>query len=500
VGGLHLSEKNLVIASRVHRVGAAFQSDERVLDQRHASCPRQEKVFGANAVLFRKKRGEIRVILGKNAHPKLSGVLERLQAADAIIEAHEDERWIQGQRRKGAYRQPIRFAVPAGSGDDRHTRSPITQNLAKEICGDHKRGHPNTKIVILCPTGTTMKRALLIAVVFLAGLTVAAQAPTTLRVDVRLVSVVATVTDASGKFVPGLSADDFTILDDGVPQKISHFTQDRDVPISVGILLDTSGSMAAKMRAATSAVTRFINNIHPEDDIFLMTFARDVSIEQDFTSDRRKLARALNSLNVSGGTHLYDALRQALDKVRTGRHDKRAILVISDGIDGGSKTTLEVLLRAIQSSEVLVYGLGPSQTVYADPTEHVPFTLPTPASSARGPAAIANARGAGARRGGPVVSVNGVNMSILNQFAANSGGQAFLLASTFIDTGNSEIDRVLTMIADELRGQYTLGYYPSKPDGPDAPDGPDSGRFHTIKVTTRGAHNVRARTGYQGRP
>ena len=340
-----------------------------------------------------------------------------------------------------------------------------------------------------------MKRALLITWVFLAGLTLAAQTPTTLRVDVRLVNVVATVTDAAGKFVPSLSADDFTVFEDGVAQKISHFTQDRDIPVSVGILLDTSGSMTAKMRAATSAVERFINNIHADDDIFLMTFARDLTVEQDFTSDRRKLGRALNSLSVGGGTRLYDGLKQALDKVRTGRHDKRAILVISDGIDAGSKnSTLDLLLRTIQSSEVLVYGLGPSQTVYADPMEHVPFTLPTPASTARGPAAITNARGAGARRGGTASLVNGVNMSILNQFAANSGGQAFLLSSTFIDTGNSEIDRVLTTIAEELRGQYTLGYYPSNPDGP------DNGRFHTIKVTTRGAHNVRARTGYQGRP
>ena len=92
----------------------------------------------------------------------------------------------------------------------------------------------------------------------------------------RLVNVVTTVTDADGKFAPNLTPDDFTLLEDGVEQKITHFTQDRNIPVSVGILLDTSGSMADKMRAAPAAVERFLDNIHADDDIFLMTFAKDI--------------------------------------------------------------------------------------------------------------------------------------------------------------------------------------------------------------------------------
>jgi Ca-activated chloride channel family protein len=260
--------------------------------------------------------------------------------------------------------------------------------------------------------------------------------------------------------------------------------------VSVGILLDTSGSMTAKMRTAVDAVDRFINNIHAQDDIFLMTFSRDAVIEQDFTNDRKKLSRAMNALHVGGSTVLYDALKEALDKVRTGRHDKRALLVLSDGMDAGSRrTNLQELIRAIRGAEVLVYGLGTGQTFYADPVEHVPFTLPTPTSSTRGPAAILNSRPV--RRGTGSSLINGVNMSVLNQFATNSGGQAFLLSSTFIDTGVSEIDRILTMIADELRGQYTLGYYPSQIDKP------GESRYHTIKVTTQKGYSVRARTGYE---
>jgi Ca-activated chloride channel homolog len=337
-----------------------------------------------------------------------------------------------------------------------------------------------------------MKHVLVAATAVLAALTLVAQTPTTpttLRVDVRLVNVVATVTDSKGKFVPDLTTDDFTILEDGVPQKITHFTQDHNVPVSVGILLDTSGSMAGKMRAASAAVERFLHNIHANDDIFLMTFARNITLEQDFTSDRKKLAKALASLSVGGSTLLYDGLNEAIEKVETGRHDKRAVLVISDGIDAGSKeSTLDAVLSTIRSAEVLVYGLGTAPSVYADPNEHVPFTLPTPSSASRGPAPVAN-RGSGNRRGGN--SNSGVNMTVLNQFAANSGGRSFLLADTFINEGTSEIDKILTTIAEELRGQYSLGYYPSEPD---------NGSFHTIKVTTRSKDTVRARTGYQGRP
>lgn len=336
-----------------------------------------------------------------------------------------------------------------------------------------------------------MKRAVFTASILLLGLTLAAQTPTALRVDVRLVNVVATVTDAGGRHVQGLTAEDFTVFEDGVPQKISHFTQDRDVPVSVGILLDTSGSMQEKMKAATGAVDRFINRVHPDDDIFLMTFARNTNLEQDFTSDRRKLSRALNELRVGGGTVLYDALQEGLDKIRSGRHDKRAILVISDGIDGGSKKTkLEQVLGSIRGAEVLVYGLGAAPTVYADPDEHVPFTLPTQRSAARGPTAVSNPRQGPAQRGAPALSgLNAVNMSVMRQFAENSGGQAFLLEDTFIDSKGPEIDRVLTSIADELRGQYTLSYYPSAPD---------NGRFHSVRVTTRAGHKVRTRTGYLG--
>jgi VWFA-related protein len=321
-----------------------------------------------------------------------------------------------------------------------------------------------------------------------AGLTAAfaAQTPTTLRVNVRLVSLVATVTDTSGKFVPNLGIDDFSVEDDGVRQNVVHFTQDHNVPVSVGILLDTSGSMDRRLRTATAAVGGFINKIHEDDDIFLMTFDRSVSLEQDFTSDRRKLLRVLDSIRLGGGTVLYDGLKEGLEKVQKGRHDKRAILLITDGLDTGSRTSVPKLIDAIRGVEVLVYGLGTAEVTYADPVEHVPFVLPTP--QGRGPAPIVNApsRGGG-RRGTAANTINGVNMSILTQFAEDSGGKAFLLTETFVNEGHSEIEEILTLIAEELRSQYTLGYYPTAAD---------DGRVHSIKVTTRAGHTVRTRSSY----
>jgi len=313
----------------------------------------------------------------------------------------------------------------------------------------------------------------------------AAQNPQTLRVDVRLVNVVATVADSKGTFVSSLTADDFTLYEDGVAQKIAHFTQDRDVPVSVGIVLDTSGSMTSRIGSATAGITRFIESIHADDDVFIMTFARNVSLVQDFTSDRRKLSRALGSIRIEGGTAFYDGVRHALEKIKEGRHDKKAILVFSDAMDMGSKATLEDVLLNVRRSEVLVYGLGTDQTTYADTSEHVPFTLPTPASAGRGPR---NTRPAAGGRG--AVASNGVNLKVLNQLSTSSGGQEFLLSGTVMDTGFSRIDAILAQIADEMRSQYTLGYYPSAPD---------NGQFHSIRVVTRPEYRVRTRAGYQGR-
>ena len=160
-----------------------------------------------------------------------------------------------------------------------------------------------------------------------------------LKVDVALVNVIATVTDEKGRYVEGLSKDDFILQEDGQTQTISHLTQSNDLPVSVGVTLDSSGSMERKIGTATNAVERFIRTIHEDDDIFLLSFSDRPVLRQDFTADRERLASALRRVTVGGGTALYDALEESLMKIKGGAHEKKAILLITDGEDTSSRLT-----------------------------------------------------------------------------------------------------------------------------------------------------------------
>jgi Ca-activated chloride channel family protein len=292
------------------------------------------------------------------------------------------------------------------------------------------------------------------------------------RVDVRLVNVVATVTNGKGQYVPNLTQDDFTLEEDGKTQQIAHFSQDRNVPVSVGVLLDTSASMDRKIRTAVEAVDRFIRRIHQDDEIFLMTFAGQPVLRQDFTDDRDKLSQSLRRIFPTGGTALYDAVADSVTKIHSSHHDKRAILVITDGQDTASAAKLEEVLQGIRKSDVLVYPIGISPLTYAKGPDRNPWGWPLPALLA-GRAGTQNKR-------------EEVDMDVLHAFAEHSGGRAFLLAETFIGRG-TQIEKILDSIADELRSQYTLGYY--------APS-PDDGHYHSIRIRTRTGDSVRARRGY----
>lgn len=309
-----------------------------------------------------------------------------------------------------------------------------------------------------------------------------------LKVDVRLVNVQATVVDSAGRYVGGLRAEDFTLEEDGVKQKIVHFSQDRDVPVSVGILLDTSVSMERKMRTATEAVGRFLRGMHKDDDIFLMGFGRRLTLLQDFTSDRDKLARKMQSIDLTLGTVLYDAVRDGLKKIRSGRHDKKVLLLITDGENSGGSTTRDQMVTAVKDSEILVYALGTAPQTYADTADHVPFTLPSGPNFPQAPSFPANTS-RGSRSGAINRALDSVNMNVLNQVADSSGGRAFLVAETFVGGSTTQMDKALTQIADELRSQYTLGYYPSA-EG--------DGLFHSIRVSvSKPEVSVRNRRGYR---
>jgi VWFA-related protein len=304
-------------------------------------------------------------------------------------------------------------------------------------------------------------------------LALAAIAASQVRVDVRLVHVVATVTDARGRNIPDLTADAFVLEEDGKRQEITHFSQDQNVPVSIGVLLDTSGSMDRKIRTAVEAVERFSRRVQQNDEIFLISFSGRPVLRQDFTDDRDKLSQALRSVNATGGTALYDALDEGLKKIRSGRHNKRAILVITDGQDTASTARLEEILQSVRQSDLLIYPVGISGLTYAKDFDALELGGASALVAGRPARAVQSKR-------------DEVDLNVLRALAENSGGRAFMLAESLINRGG-QIERVLGAIADELRSQYTLGFYPARPD---------DGKYHALRVRTRSGNNVRARKGY----
>jgi Ca-activated chloride channel family protein len=308
-----------------------------------------------------------------------------------------------------------------------------------------------------------------------------------LKVDVALVNVVTTVTDDRGRYVSDLTPDDFIVYEDGQPQTIAHFSQSNDLPVSVGIVLDTSGSMERKIATATGSVERFVRAIHDDDDIFLMTFSEQPVVRQDFTDDRDRLAAALRRIRVGGGTALYDALQDGLQKIGEGKHDKKAILLITDGEDTSSYSTLDEAVSAVRESELLVYclGISPGSTgIFRERTPPVQFPrFPRfpgwPFVSSQFPQRSPRS----GRSSGDTV-----DMKVLQTFADQSGGKAWLLSGNL---SRNEIQNALDEIAAELRNQYSIGYYP--------PHALDDKKWHRIEIRAKDRrYHVRTRKDYYG--
>jgi Ca-activated chloride channel family protein len=310
------------------------------------------------------------------------------------------------------------------------------------------------------------------------------------RSGVDFVSVTATVTNDNGRFVSGLRRQDFTVYDDGVVQDVSHFSAER-VPVSLGILLDVSGSMSVeKLATARRAIERLIFDLlEPDDELFFMQFATRAEVVQGWTTDRERIRRALRRMDASGGTALYDAVATAIPTAGEGRHRKKALLVISDGNDTSSTMNVPLLRQQILDSDILVYALGVDSTARTD--TRVPIVLPQiqfptpfprpggfpPQPQPRFPPIV----GGG---GSTLPSSPGerVNAAVLRQITDDTGGR------TEIVRGFKGLDDATARIADELSKQYFLGYTSSLPR---------DGRWHSIRVTVRkGGLNVRARRGY----
>jgi Ca-activated chloride channel family protein len=307
---------------------------------------------------------------------------------------------------------------------------------------------------------------------------------------VELVNVTATVSDDTGRFVSGLTKDDFSVYDDGQPQEITQFSNER-VPVSLGILLDTSGSMTPeKMSSARNAIDRFIYDLLGKDDeLFFMQFASVPDLMQGWTYDRRAISRAVSQVSAAGGTALNDAIAQALPIAADGKNQKKAILVITDGNDNQSRTSVNQLRNMIRESEVMVYALGvdgnDAQTYVPQPRQPSGprFPIPMPRGRGRFPGfpfspQIGFPGGVWGRSAGN----EHVNEGALRAITDDTGGR------TEIVRGFGDLPSATQRLADELSMQYYLGY---------SNGGKKDGKWHAIKVEIRNhRYTVRARKGY----
>jgi len=266
-----------------------------------------------------------------------------------------------------------------------------------------------------------------------------------------LVTFTVTVTDSYGRYVSGLDKKAFKVFDDKAEQEIQYFSDD-DSPVSVGIIFDVSGSMGGdKIRKAREALSRFIQTSHDSDEYFLIAFNSRAQLLLDKTRDGDAVLNKLTFVETKGNTALYDACYLGVEKVTRGAHQKRALLLISDGQDNNSRYTFNNVRRMLKESDVVVYSIGIL----------------------------------GGNDPGSSLGMEG--QSILDELSAVSGGKAF-----FPNT-SAEMDELFERIALELRHQYSIGYRPKefKPDG----------RWHKLKVKVtppRGLPHLfaRSRDGY----
>ena len=293
------------------------------------------------------------------------------------------------------------------------------------------------------------------------------------RTSVDLINVTATVTDSQGRFVSGLRMEDFEVYEDGKLQRISQFDSER-VPVSLGIVLDTSGSMAGeKMSAAQDAVRRFVDDLlGPQDEVFLMRFDNRVKVLSDWTDNRSAVSRMVGGIRPGGGTALYDAMADAVPLGEQGTRRKKALVLISDGNDQNSTTDADTVQQQIRESELLVYAIGidtgSESMAQAIPRIILQFPLPGSRSPSRTP--------------GGAPSGERLNTRVLRSITDDSGGRTEIIRNA------RDLDAATAGIASELSRQYFLGYSTSS-----ARDG----RWHTIDVRVkRGNYTIRARKGF----
>ena len=268
-----------------------------------------------------------------------------------------------------------------------------------------------------------------------------------------VVVVHATIKDRGGAYVTGLTRDAFAILEDGRPQTPQLFTGE-DAPVTVGLLVDSSGSMQPNRERVIAAATAFAQASHPNDELFALTFNDTVSAAlpptAPFTSDVAVLQGAVaNTIRAHGRTALFDAIAAGLDYVGRGRHERRVLVIVSDGGDNTSQSTFEEVVTKAQASNAVIYTVA-----LADPAD------------------------------------NDANPRLLGRIAQANGGEAFRPRSV------DDITDVLQHIARDIRHTYTIGYVSTNPVR--------DGAFRRIRLVVQSPDHrrlfVRTRSGYLASP
>jgi Ca-activated chloride channel homolog len=274
-----------------------------------------------------------------------------------------------------------------------------------------------------------------------------------IRADVGVVLVSAIVTDRKGVTVSGLTQDKFTILEDKVPQPILSFSRE-EAPCSVGVILDLSGSMRDKLPAATAAVRAFLKTANPEDESFLMAVGSRPESLLSFTDDVGTIQNSLRTARAVGSTALIDTVYLGLNRMRSARNARRALLIVSDGMDNNSRYSKAELLRTVQEQDVQIYTVGIAER----PAGKKAIQL---TEEARG-------------------------LALLGDLADLSGGMSFTVVNS---------DGMLpaaSKIGQAVREQYVVGYRQSDRD--------DSGKWHVIQLKINSPRlKVYARKGYYSR-
>lgn len=238
-----------------------------------------------------------------------------------------------------------------------------------------------------------------------------------IKLQVNLVVLHTTVLDDRGKFVEGLAQDNFRVYEDKVEQKLNLFKRE-DIPVSMGLVIDNSGSMRDKRPRVNEAALTLVQNSNPQDEAFVVNFNDDfyLDLDKDFTNSIPELKEALERIDARGSTALYDAIIGSLDHLKKGKKEKKVLLIVTDGEDNVSRNSLEKTVREIQKTDTVIYTIG----LLSQESKRSAKTA----------------------------------KKALAEIAAASGGVAYFPENV------EDVHSICEQVAHDIRHQYTLGYYP----------------------------------------